>query len=120
MNPVESSMGTAIGPVGVVPVNSELPLRFVESFERGSDRLLHAMYDEAAPALSKRFQDLREGGSGQLDVLSRLAELVGLAEFAGDRPSDNADDEAFAQRIAWRSTARWAVLGLLWTLAERR
>ena len=92
---------------------------FVASFEQGSDRLLHVMYDEVAPALSERFRELLEAGSGQLDVLSRVAELVGLSELAVDRPLDDADSEPLAQRIAWRSTARWAVLGLLWTLAEQ-
>jgi len=100
-------------------VIGELAPCFVESFEQGSDRLLHIMYDEVAPALSDEFGELLEAGSGQLDVLSRVAELVGLSGLAVDRPLDDANSEALAQRIAWRSTARWAVLGLLWTLAEQ-
>jgi len=119
MSTVESSPMTVVESVRVDSTSIRLSPRFVESFERGSDRILHVMYDEVAPVLSESFQDLLEGGSGQLDVLSRVAELVGLSGFAVDGPLDNADDEAFAQRVAWRSTARWAVLGLLWTLAER-
>jgi hypothetical protein len=93
--------------------------RFLASFTQGSDRLLHAMYDQVAPVLSERFHELLEASSGQLDVLSRVAELVGLPELSVDRPLDDVDSEALAQRIAWRSTARWAVLALLWTLAEQ-
>ena len=92
--------------------------RFAEAFTRASERRLRALYDDIAPMLSERFHELRVGGAGQLEVLNRVARLVGLKGLDVSKPLPDDADEALAQRVGWRSPARWAVLSLLWTLVE--
>ncbi len=111
--------GSARMSSGVADTSLERRSRsFQRSFEQASDRVLHILYDDIAAGLSEAFSELHEAGGSQLEVLSRVAEIVGLERFAGDRPLQDADSEALAQRIIWRRSARWTALSLLWTLVE--
>jgi hypothetical protein len=92
---------------------------FARSFERASERRLLTLYDVVASRLSASFEGLAAAADEQLDVLNRVAELVGLEGLDVDEPLPDEASEALAQRVAWRSAARWAVLSLLWTLVER-
>src|SRR5438105_1318430 len=97
-----------------------LPRSFVMAFERASERRLMALYDAVASELSEHFRALRTAANGQIEVLNKVAELVGLEGLDLDEPLADEASEAWAQRVAWRSAARWTVLTLLWTLVERR
>jgi hypothetical protein len=92
--------------------------RFAEALRRASERRLLTLYDEVADRLSKSFQELAGAGEEQLEVLSRVAKLVGLGELDLDEPLADPEDEALAQRIAWREPSSWATLSLLWALTE--
>ena len=94
--------------------------RFVASFERASDRRLRVLYDEIAPMLRGRFEQLATAGKGQIEVLNGVAEFLGLEELDVSKPLADEASEVLAQRIAWRSAARWTVLSLLWALVEHR
>ena len=92
--------------------------RFVNSFEQASERRLRVLYDDVAPKLREQFEQLASAGKGQVEVLNSVAKLVGLEELDVSKPLADEASEAQAQRIRWRSTARWAVLSLLWALIE--
>lgn len=68
--------------------------------------------------LSQTFQELAAASDGQLEVLARVAELVGLEDLDLSKPLQDEASEALAQPVAWRPTARWVVLSLLWALPE--
>jgi hypothetical protein len=102
------------------PVNIDtLAPRFAEALRHGSERRLLTLYDGVADRLSSSFPEFQSAGGEQLEVLERVAELVGLAELDLDAPLTDPEEEALAQRIAWREPASWATLSLLWALTER-
>jgi hypothetical protein len=90
---------------------------FRDAFSWATDRRLHVLYDAIADELSQSFKGLREAGQEQIEVLGRIANMIGLPQ-AVTQPLPETEDEELAQRIAWRTTARWTVLSLLFTLAE--
>ena len=96
----------------------ELAPCFVESFYRASERRLLTLYDEVADGFGESLLEFADSGEGEFGVLSRVADLVGLHGVDLSQPLADSDDEAFAQRIAWRDTASWAVLSLLWALTH--
>jgi hypothetical protein len=104
-------------PMERVDIDTLAP-RFAEALRQASERRLLTLYDTVADGLSKTFPALAEAGAEQLDVLSRVAGLVGLGGLELDKPLADQDDEALAQRIAWREPASWATLSLLWAITE--
>jgi hypothetical protein len=104
-------------PIELVDIDTLAP-RFAEALRQASERRLLTLYDTVADGLSKSFPALAEAGKDQLDVLIRVAELVGLGGLDLDEPLADPDDEALAQRIAWREPASWATLSLLWAVTE--
>jgi hypothetical protein len=103
----------------------EVPLRafapgFAKSFERASERRVRTLYDIVARTLSVRFSGLAAAATDQLDVLNSIGALVGLKGLDVDQPLADEAGEELAQRMAWRTAARWAVLSLLWALVDRR
>jgi hypothetical protein len=93
---------------------------FATAFKRASERRLRVLYDEVSPKLSEGFDELAVGGEGQLEVLNRLAEMVGLEDLDLSKPLPDEESEALAQRVAWRAAARWSILTLLWALVENQ
>ena len=113
------AMGSATKPIDTTI--DQYKRSFANIFRKGSDRCLRGLYDdEVAPRLSEAFEALSRAGDGQIEVLNSVAELVGLEGLDLSQPLPDEAAEALAQRIAWRTTARWAVLGLLWTLIDNR
>jgi hypothetical protein len=95
-----------------------LPPAFAASFKEASERRVKALYDIVAAGLSTAFDDMAAAAGEQLEVLNEVAALVGLERIDLTEKLEDEAGEALAQRIAWRSAARWTVLSLLWALAE--
>lgn len=98
----------------------EFDALFVDSFEQASESRLEVLYDEVAPTLCEQFQLLAAAGEGQVEVLNKVATMLGLDDLDVSKPLSDDASEALVQQIIWRPTARWAVLWLLWALVEHR
>ncbi|HEX3391568.1 MAG TPA: hypothetical protein VHS55_03305 [Solirubrobacteraceae bacterium] len=92
---------------------------FRDAFSWASERRLHMFYDAVADELSAQLPEMRQAGGEQLEMLARIAAEIGLPELAAGEPLHEKEDERLAQRIEWRTAARWTVLSLLFTLAEK-